>query len=359
MAGQGARSSAHPLGRVQLALLATMMVVCIFPGQVQGQSPELSMREFASGQIKKGVRSIGFGGDGATWGNYALVWEDKDTAVADYGITHYTDGNEFQFTALGLTSPSLSHSLAIYLIGMFESSNDVRFKATSPGLGPNAVALIGNGSDQGLFSKIAMPLGKGFSAGVLLSYELSHFDALAEADSQQSVHYETKLRPSGGLGVSWQPNKKILVGFRGLINSDMERRSDAAGTQDGMARTSEYRLGGSISPWKGALIDLGTTRLERRNDLNATHSVVFHINPGFEQALFDKRLALRFGVDETSPTAGFSLKLSRYKLDAAYVDNMARSRVGNLFGTSSNSFVMTFTFDYGAKHTGSHEQTQE
>jgi hypothetical protein len=87
--------------------------------------------------------------------------------------------------------------------------------------------------------------------------------------------------------------------------------------------------------------------------------VVFHINPGFEQALFDKRLALRFGVDETSPTAGFSLKLSRYKLDAAYVDNMARSRVGNLFGTSSNSFVMTFTFDYGAKHTGSHEQTQE
>ena len=26
-------------------------------------SPELAMRDFASGQIKKGVRSIGFGGD--------------------------------------------------------------------------------------------------------------------------------------------------------------------------------------------------------------------------------------------------------------------------------------------------------
>jgi hypothetical protein len=89
-----------------------------------------------------------------------------------------------------------------------------------------------------------MPLGKGFSAGVLLSYEMSHFDASAAADSQQTVHYETKWRPSGGFGVSWQPNKKILVGFRGLINSDMERRSDTAGTQDGMARTSEYRLGG-------------------------------------------------------------------------------------------------------------------
>ena len=317
------------------------------------------MREFASGQIKKGVRSIGFGGDGATWGNYALVWQDKETVVADYGITHYTDGNNFQFTALGLTSPSLSHRLAIYAIGMFEGSNDVRFNAKSPGLGPNPVALIGNGSDQALFSKIAMPLGKGFSVGVLLSYEMSHFDALAVANSLETVHYDTKWRPSGGLGFSWQPNKRILVGFRGLVNSDMERRADAAGTKDGMARTTEYRIGGSISPWKGALIDLGTTRLERRNDLNGTHSVVFHINPGFEQALLEKRMALRFGVDETSPTVGCSFKRSRYKLDAAYVDNMARSRVGNLFGTSSSSFVMTFTFDYGAKHARGHEQAQE
>lgn len=317
------------------------------------------MREFASGQIKKGVRSIGFGGDGATWGNYALVWQDKETVVADYGITHYTDGNNFQFTALGLTSPSLSHRLAIYAIGMFEGSNNVRFNAKSPGLGPNPVALIGNGSDQALFSKIAMPLGKGFSVGVLLSYEMSHFDALAVANSLETVHYDTKWRPSGGLGFSWQPNKRILVGFRGLVNSDMERRADAAGTKDGMARTTEYRIGGSISPWKGALIDLGTTRLERRNDLNGTHSVVFHINPGFEQALLEKRMALRFGVDETSPTVGCSFKRSRYKLDAAYVDNMARSRVGNLFGTSSSSFVMTFTFDYGAKHARGHEQAQE
>jgi hypothetical protein len=29
-------------------------------------APELAMRDFASGQVKKGVRSIGFGGDGAT-----------------------------------------------------------------------------------------------------------------------------------------------------------------------------------------------------------------------------------------------------------------------------------------------------
>lgn len=52
-------------------------------------------------------------------------------------------------------------------------------------------------------------------------------------------------------------------------------------------------------------------------------------------------------LDETSPTAGLSLKFSRYKLDTAYVDNMARSRVGNLFGDQSNSFLVTFTIDYG------------
>ncbi len=313
------------------------------------------MREFASGQIKKGVRSIGFGGDGATWGNYALVWQDTDRAVVDYGETHYTNGNGFQFTAFGLTSPPLPHRLAIFAIGMFEDSNDVLFNTQSPGLGPTPVALIGNGSDRAVFSKIAMPLGKGLSAGVLLSFEESHFDASSGTNPLQTVHYETKWRPSGGLGVTWQPNKAILIGLRGLVNSDMERRTDSAGTKDGMARTTEYRIGGSIAPWKGALIDLGTTRLERRNDLNATHSVVFHINPGFEQSLLEKRMALRFGVDETSPTAGFSFKLSRYKLDAAYVDNMARSRVGNLFGTSSNSVVMTFNREFRSRHAQSHE----
>jgi hypothetical protein len=67
------------------------------------------MREFSSGQIKKGVRSIGFGGDGATWGNYGLVWQDANTAVVDYGNTHYSNGNDFNFQAVGATSPSLWH----------------------------------------------------------------------------------------------------------------------------------------------------------------------------------------------------------------------------------------------------------
>lgn len=305
------------------------------------------MREFSSGQIKKGVRSIGFGGDGATWGNYALVWRDADTALVDYGDTHYTNGNDFHFAAVGLTSPSLWHHLTFYVIAMFQDTNDVRFNARSPGLGPGSVPLIGKGSDHAVFSKIAMPLGKGLSVGVLLAHEASQFDATAEANPNQSVRYETDWRPSGGFGVAWQPRKKMLFGFRGLLNNDLERRTDPAGITEGMARTAEYRLGGSISPWEGALVDVGGTRLERRNALAARHTLIYHPNLGFEQALLDKRLALRFGLDETSPTAGLSLKFDRFKLDAAYVDNMARSRVGDLFGTHSRSFLMTFTVDYG------------
>jgi hypothetical protein len=45
---------------------------------------------------------------------------------------------------------------------------------------------------------------------------------------------------------------------------------------------------------------------------------------------------------------GLSAKFTpRFKLDFAYVNKMARSRVGNLFGPNSNSFLVTFTLDYG------------
>jgi len=337
--------------RVSGLAIAALIVVgtCAFPDQARAQSPELAMREFSSGQIKKGVRSIGFGGDGATWGNYGLVWLDADTVLADFGDTHYTSGNDFHFGAVGLTSPALWHRLAIYGIFMFQGSNDVRLALKSPGLGPGAVPMVGNGSDHAVFVKIAMPVAKGISVGVLLSHETSQFDATAVANPAQTVHYETEWRPSGGFGVAWQPNKKLLFGFRGLFNNDLERRTDPAGLTKGMAHTIEFRLGGSVSPWNGALVDVGGTSVERRNALAGTDRVVYHPNFGFEQALLAKRVGLRFGLDETSPTVGGSLKFGRFKLDAAYVDNMARSRVGNLFGTHSDSFLVTLTFDYHAK----------
>ena len=54
-------------------LRTAILLPFLLASHASAQSPELSLREFASGQVKKGVRSIGFGGDGATWGNYSLV----------------------------------------------------------------------------------------------------------------------------------------------------------------------------------------------------------------------------------------------------------------------------------------------
>src|ERR1700745_4160429 len=86
----------------RLAIAALIVLgICAFPDRARAQSPELAIREFSSSQIKKGVRSIGFGGDGATWGNYGLVWKDAGTALVDYGDTSYTNGNDFHFAAAG------------------------------------------------------------------------------------------------------------------------------------------------------------------------------------------------------------------------------------------------------------------
>lgn len=57
-------------------------------------------------------------------------------------------------------------------------------------------------------------------------------------------------------------------------------------------------------------------------------------------------------VDETSPTAWLSVKVPPVNLDLAYVRNMARSRVDELFGTQSNSILATVTVDYGAIQRG-------
>src|ERR1700739_1083236 len=101
--------------RTFLRAAVTVMGLLTLHDWTHAQSPELSMREFSSSQIKKGVRSIGFGGGGATWGNYGLVWLDANTVLVDYGDTHYTNGNDFQFAAVGLTTPPLWHRLAIYV----------------------------------------------------------------------------------------------------------------------------------------------------------------------------------------------------------------------------------------------------
>ena len=331
--------------------IATLLLGCWGAGtwtSARAQSPELAMRDFASGQIKKGVRSIGFGGDGATWGSYGLVWKDAGTALLDYGDTSYSNGNNFHFVAAGATTPPLWHDLAIYLIAMNEATGTLHLRLKSPGLGSDATLAKGHGADNALFSKIAMPFGHGVSAGVLLSYERTHFDAGSLDVPADVVRYQTAWRPSGGFGVAWQPNKTLLFGIRALFNNDEEQRRDPAGLREGMARSAEYRLGGSMAPWNGALIDVGGTRLEKSNVLSGSRSVAYEPNLGFEQALWSRHLTLRFGVDETSPTAGLSIRYLPVNLDIAYVRNMARARVGELFGDRSDSVVATFTIDYGS-----------
>src|SRR5258708_37765780 len=94
---------------LRVALVVLVGSISALPDWARAQSPETSIREFSSGQIKKGVRSIGFGGDGATWGNYALVWRDAGTALFIYGDVHYTNGTDFNFVAVGATTPALLH----------------------------------------------------------------------------------------------------------------------------------------------------------------------------------------------------------------------------------------------------------
>jgi hypothetical protein len=322
------------------SLFAGLVIVAAATRPLESQSPEISMRDFASGQIKKGVRSIGFGGDGATWGNYALVWKDTSTALVDYGDTQYENGNAFHFAAVGLTSPALWHGLAIYVVALAQGTNQVQFDMKSS-------PVQGTGADHAIFSKIAMPIAAGLSAGVLLSFEASQFDAAAHG-SADTVHYETRWRPSGGFGLSWQPNKILLIGFRALLNRDLERRSDSSGVTRGTARSNEYRLGVSASPWEGALLDAGGTWLARSNTRSSTNTSEVKPNLGFEQTVADKHLAVRFGVDETSPTAGITVRITPCRLDLAYVRDMASSRVQTLFGRTSNSGIATLTVDYAA-----------
>jgi hypothetical protein len=132
-----------------------------------------------------------------------------------------------------------------------------------------------------------------------------------------------------------------------LLNRDLDRLSDSAGATEGTARSNEYRLGMSVSPWAGALLDAGGTWLTRSNTRTAKHTSELEPNLGFEQTLAEKHLAVRFGVDETSPTAGVTVRIAPCRLDLAYVRNMASSRVQTLFGRTSNSGIATFTLDYG------------
>jgi len=313
-----------------------------------GQSPELAMRNFASVQIKKGVRAIGMGGNGATWGNYSLIYRDTSTALVDAGITTYTNNNAFSFTAVGVTTTDLWHGLAIYAIAQSQYAGNISTSLSSPGLGSGSVPVHGDGSDQGIYLKAAMPIGKGFSVGVLVSYERSQFNGLSDINPSDYIRYHTDWRPSVGGGITWQPNKKILIGFRGKYDTDWEVRTDKTGTASGLNSSGEYRLGIAMVVWEGAIIDIGGTAVTRNNQIYNSNTSDVRPNLGFEQHLWKRHLALRAGFDESSPTCGFSARYGSMHLDMAYIRDLGMARVGNLYGTNSNSFIATFTLNFAA-----------
>jgi hypothetical protein len=330
-----------------------VLVALLGSTTARAQSPEIALREFASGQIKKGVRSIGFGGDGATWGNYSLVYRDASTALVDGGATIYDNGNTFGFSAVGVTLPPLAHGLTIYAIALAQTATDIKLALLDRNLAPAPLPALGDGGNEAFFVKMALPLPHDFAFGLMLAYEVSHFDAVV-AGNRGSIRYRTEWRPSGGFGVTWQPSSRLLVGTRVILNHDWELRSDRYGVESGLARSYEFRLGLSGSPWPGALLDAGGTLLWRVNALSGTDAVVGGANLGFEQAFLRRAIVVRAGVDECTlgfpgactATAGLSLKHGPLNLDVAYLYDLGKERIGPLFGLHSHSILATLTVDY-------------
>ena len=311
------------------------------------------MREFASGQIKKGVRSIGMGGNGATFGNYALVYRDASTAVLDYGLVHFGDtGSQFTFTAVGFTSPHFWDDAALYVIALSQHATDIHAWSLTP---PSQAkpSSTGDGANQGVFVKLAKPITSTLSVGILLSYELSQMTLLPD-EGGAAITYRTAWRPSGGAGVAWQPSRYVLLGARVLSSNDWETRLDGVGTRSGLARSNEYRLGVALMPWEGGNLDLGAAALDRHNALDATSTFAVAPTVGAEQAVVKRHLWLRAGLDETSWTFGVSGAVRPFKLDVAVLRNMAAERTGDIFGKSNLGAFATLTYDYGAPEPVAH-----
>lgn len=307
--------------------------------------PETAMREFASGQVKKGVRTIGMGGDGATTGNYALVYKDAGAALFDYGAVRFSDtGTRMTFTAVGLTTPTFWNDAAFYIIAIAQHATDLHVWDLTPPSAKKPPSL-GDGSNQAVFVKFAKPLTDTLSIGLLGSYELSQMTLLPNSGAAP-IRYETFWRPSGGAGLHFHPDDRFQAGVRVILNHDMESRADSTGVHRGLARSYEYRLGVAYSPWKGGLFDVGATALDRSNGLEGTSTFEIHPNLGAEQAIVPKTFWLRVGLDETTPTAGASVRVGLFKFDLAVFKNLAAARTNDTFGHDNVSAIGTVNFDY-------------
>ncbi len=320
-----------------------LLVAFAFEGAAAA-GPEIAMREFAGGQVKKGVRTIGMGGDGATTGNYALVYQDHGGALFDEGIVRFSDtGNLFTFSAVGFTTSSFWDGAAFYVIALSQRATDVHVWDFTPSAAKPP--STGDLSDSSIFVKFAKPLTKTLSLGFMGAFELSEA-TLRPNDGSSPIHFESSYLPSGGAGLHWHPDQHWQAGARVILNHDEETRTDGNGSRSGLNRAYEYRLGVAYAPWKGTLLDVGASGLDRSNELE--HSSSFGIYPtvGAEQVLVRDRVWARAGLDETTWSTGMSIKAKPFKIDIAYLYNLAAARTGDVFGKRNASLIATIGFDY-------------
>jgi hypothetical protein len=309
--------------------------------------PELALREFAGGQVKKGVRTIGMGGDGATTGNYALVYKDAGGALFDEGIVRFGDtGNLFTFSAVGFTTPTFWDDAAFYVIALGQTANGVHvwdYTKPSPAKPPST----GNLADTSVFVKFAKPITKTLSIGFMGAYELSQASLVPDAGGP-TIRFTTSYLPSGGLGLHLHPDRHFQLGARVILNHDEETRTQGNRVASGLARSYEYRLGAAYSPWDGTLLDAGVSALDRSNGLEHTTTFAVHPTVGIEQALVPKRVWVRAGLDETTWTAGMGAAFAPFKIDLAYLYGLAAARTADVFGQKNQSVIATIAFDYAS-----------
>src|SRR5262249_54350740 len=131
-----------------------------------------------------------------------------------------------------------------------------------------------------------------------------------------------------------------------ILGHDEETRTQGNTSKSGFLRSYEYRLGASLMLWPGGVLDGGAVVLERNNGLEGTETVTPGPTVGIEQALAPKKVWIRAGLDETTWGGGMSVKLGPFKLDLAYLHNMAAARTSDVFGKKNVAFFGTLNYDY-------------
>lgn len=336
------RSFTYPKNPRASALLALGLFTF---GHSATAGPETALREFAGAQVKKGVRTIGMGGDGATTGNYALVYKDAGAAIFDEGVARFLDtGSLFTFTAVGFTTPTFWDDAAFYVIALGQNATGARVWSETA---PNAKKppSTGNLSDASVFVKFAKPITKQLSIGFMGSFEQSQATLIPDSGAPP-IAFHTSYLPSGGLGLHFHPDQHWQFGARVILNHDEETRSQDGASKSGLLRSYEYRLGGAYSPWRGTLFDVGGVALDRSNGLEHTSTFKVHAALGIEQALVARRVWVRGGLDETTWTSGMSVAFGLFKLDLAYLYDLGAARTDDVFGKRNTSVIATLGFDY-------------